>query len=192
MVKAQKWPAAVIELADWALRSLDLQYRFMLSKSASTIMSTCGVIHCFEKTVVLEVYAGALAKGFVDEETIYYEKPYPATHGNRKWADLAFKDEGKGKKWGYVEVKYYGYEDKGKVEKDIRKLRTIKQKSQRWMFIYRVRNEGSGKSLSELLKKNFVEELEVSDDLSRSFSTRTNYDLAGTCEMCLCRVRSQK
>ena len=182
------WIDDFMPLAEMALRQQDLRHRYLHAAQASKVLSTPGIAWSFETTIVLGVYESALGKGYRQNSTVDYERAYPkAGKKNPKRADLAFKDPGKGKNWCYVEVKYYGGNGKQWVGHDIKKLKSIKLKSQRWMFIYRVRpNGGKSQSLDNLLKKNFAKVL--SSHKCASFPTVCNSGVPGVCDLCLVKV----
>jgi len=191
MATETKWPTELIALAEWALRQEDLRQQFIHAKKANNLQSVPGIAKCIEPILVLAIYEAGLGKGFIDEETIGYGKPYPKKgrkKGNSKRADLAFKDSGKGKKWGYIEVKKYS---KGghSIKVDIKKLRRIKIKAQRWVLVYRVREETEKtKPLKDLLEKNFSSDLKIKE--SRTFGTITKKESKGICEICLAKLGS--
>ena len=164
----------------------------MHSKGAAKLITTPGVAKALEATVVLSIYEAAIGKGYEEGVTLGYEKAYPSTRKrkisvNPKRADLAFKERGRGKNWGYVEVKCYGSGGKYWVGHDIEKLKTIRQRSQRWMFVYRVHEKNTkSPSLDALLLKNFNGMLKI--HASSSFPTITSSGAAGMCELCLAKV----
>lgn len=187
------WIDDFLPLAKWALHSQDLRHQYLYAVDASKVTATPGIDWTFEATVILAIYEAALGKGYRENETIGYEKAYPHSsahkrRGNPKRADLAFKDSGQGKNWCYIEVKKYGASGKYWVKHDIDKLRSIKQKSQRWMFVYRVRKNGSkSPCLDVLLSRNFKSDLNVHAPLS--FPTIANEESeSGVCEFCLAKV----
>src|SRR5690242_261024 len=103
------WEDDFMPLACWALRHQDLRHRYLYAQKAKHVMSTPGIAWTFETTVVLAIFEAALGKGYIEDSTIGYEKAYPSEKKrnrsvNPKRADLAFKDPGQGKNWGYIEV----------------------------------------------------------------------------------------
>ena len=138
-----------------------------------------------EAVAVLAIYEGALRHGYKQDKTLGYEWPSPKSAGvNPKRADLAFKELGRGKNWGYVEVKYYGAKGKSFVAADVEKLRTITNRVQRWMLVYRVRPAtGTSRSLEDLL-----EDIEATDVLTKHFPTLTGNGEEGRCDIWLGRV----
>ena len=185
------WTESFIELALWALQNQDARHRFLFASSADDISNTPGVSYGLETTVVLAIYEAAIAKGFKDGATVAYEVAYPGVTGrNPPRADLAFKDEGPGRNWCYVEAKRYDYTSRARILSDIDKLKGIKQRSQRWMFLFRVRpTEGKSPGLAALLEKNFGSSLVLDESLMRCFQANADYSVPGICELALCRVR---
>jgi len=183
-----KWSKEFSEIAEWSLRVLDLKYRFLLCESAAEIMSTRGIAACLEQTVVLEMLEAAIAKGYVLDETVGYEQQYPsADNTDRRRADLAFKDKNSAK-FEYVEIKYYGYPDKHKIQGDITKLKSLPKGAQGWLFVYRVNKKMDSRStLQELLQQNFSDQMDIRPQ--REFPTRTMRHEEGVCEFCLCRIK---
>lgn len=191
-----RWPDDILALTGWALRHQDLRHQYIYSGKASDLKTTPGIAAALEVTVILAIYEAALGKGYIEGKTAGYEKPYPAVRkpkqmkkANPKRADLAFKDPGTGKNWGYVEVKKYGGNGKFWVQHDIDKLKSIEQKSQRWMIVYRVRpQEGKSQKLKAMLLKNFAGQLDIHG--AEDFETVEQfYGEPGLCEYCLARVR---
>lgn len=183
--KPRSWPINLLSLTEWAIQSVDLRHRFLFAKNAAELPKTAGIANALETIIVLCIYEAAIAKGYVPGKTVDYERPYPGTSkGNPKRADLAFKDPGKGKNWGYIEVKSYS---KSAIRKDVAKLRKITQRSQRWTLCYRVRpNAGKGKPLRNLLTKSFAADLKIIG--SRWISSATRDGKSGICEIVLSRV----
>jgi len=184
------WVDAFMPLAEWALRQQDLRHQFIYAKSPIKLTSTPGIARTLEATVVLSIYEAALGKGYIEGVTLGYEKAYPSKrkrNANPKRADLAFKDQGRGKNWGFVEVKCYGGNGKSWVSHDVNKLKKIKQRSQRWIFVYRIhQKDGKSPTLDALLQKNFHGQLKIHS--SSSFPTITADSAAGVCELCLAKV----
>lgn len=187
------WRDDLVPIVEWALRLQDLRHRFLFSPRAVDVMTTPGLAWTAEASVVLGIYEAALGKGYIDGVTIGYEKKYPSNRRkgkgiNPKRADLAFKDPGKGKNWAYVEVKPYRQDGRKRVANDIQKLRSIKQRSQRWVLVYRVRSvNGKNHSLETLLIRNFKAELCI--HATRSFPTiEANGWAEGVCDVCLAKV----
>ena len=183
------WLADFLPLAEWALRQQDLRHRYLFAGSGAEVMSSPGIACTLEAIITLAIYEAALGKGYIDGTTIGYEKPYPrSTGGNPKRADLAFKDRGKGKNWAYIEIKYYGSTGKKWVQHDIEKLRTIKQRSQRWLFLYRVRPiAGRCMHLPDLIVRNFGGHLRIQGQ--GTFVTVADKGNApAMCEFCFARV----
>jgi hypothetical protein len=130
------WPDDLIILAQWALQQEDLRHRFLRASNAASILRTSGLDAALETAVVLRIYEAAIAKGYSYGSTIDYERAYTPDSGkNGQRVDLAFKEQGIGQNWGFVEVKYYG---PGGVQGDIQKLKNFPNRIQRWMFVYRV------------------------------------------------------
>ena len=180
------WPDDVVPLATWALCNEDLRHRFIHAGSASEVLETPGLAWSLETASVLAIFEAAISKGYRWEQTIDYECPYPGSKSgqNPRRSDLAFKDPGQGKNWGYVEVKYY---DKGKVESDIRKLKSITRRSQRWMLVFRIRSlQGRSQTLRSLMTKNWGRRIAIYDE--SQFPTVTTSSEIGVCEICLFRV----
>ena len=181
------WNVDLLELAKWSLQKEDLRYRMLYAKTPAELPSTCGIEYALETAVVLSIYEAAVGQGYKPGKTIGYERAYPSSEGNPKRTDLAFKDMGQGKNWGYVEVKYYGAQGKSHITKDIEKLRSISNRVQRWVLVYRVRpTEGRSKTLQELLERSFDRDLAFHGH--RSFSTTTSKGAQGECEIVLARV----
>lgn len=184
------WVDAFMPLAEWALRQQDLRHQYIYAKGPTELTTTPGIARTLEATIILSIYEAALGKGYMEGVTLGYEKAYPTKRkraANPKRADLAFKDQGRGKNWGYVEVKCYGGNGKYWVAHDIKKLKKIKQRSQRWMFVYRVhKKDGKSPTLGTLLLKNFRNELKIHS--TSSFSTKTADAADGVCELCLAKV----
>ena len=183
------WADELVPIAKWALMSEDLRHRYIYARTGTELAETPGVARALETTIVLSIYAAALGKGFIAEETVDHERPYPGPDGqNKKRADLAFKDEGPGQNWAYVEVKHYGWPGAADVRSDVDKLREISQKSQRWILVYRVRRSDThANPLGTLLEENFGKELPVYDQDS-FLSVPQWHDEEGLCEVCLARV----
>jgi hypothetical protein len=183
------WPDDLIELASWALQSEDLRHRMVFSTGPSSLSSTPGIAWTLETAAVLAIYEGALRHGYRQDETIGYEWKYPKSARkkkarNPKRADLAFKERGRGKNWGYVEVKYYGAKGKSFVAADVEKLRTITNRVQRWMLVYRVRPAtGTSHSLDDLL-----DDVGAIDVRTSHFPTLTEKREEGRCDIWLGRV----
>ncbi|NCC35325.1 MAG: hypothetical protein EOM24_25430 [Chloroflexia bacterium] len=182
------WPEDFMALAAWALQIQDLRHRLLFSNEPQEIARAAGIARCLESTVVLAIYEAATAKGYRTGVTVGYEVPYPGNvGGNPQRADLRFKDPGPGKNWGYIEVKAYKTLSTAHVRKDIDKLRSIAQRVQRWLFLYRVRTVGSKEpTLESLLKRNFGGEL--SNVGVGSFPTMDKFGECASCEFCLARV----
>ena len=183
------WIDDFIPLAEWSLRQQDLRHRYLFASNAASVMLSSGIERTLETMVVLSIYEAALGKGYQDKKTIGYERAYPNSDGkNPKRADLAFKDNGKGKNWAYIEVKYYGSTGKAFVQNDINKLRGIEQRLQRWVFVYRVRKaKGTSQPLQSLLSKNFPNDLAF--EKNGKFETRINNgEEDALCEFVLARV----
>lgn len=185
------WIKDLICSAEWAFRQEDLRHQFIHAQKASDLQSVPGIAKCLETTLVLAIYEACLGKGFVDGKTIAYEKSYPGRHA-RKRADLALKDGGKGKNWGYVEVKRYSAGGDG-IKKDVHKLRKIKIRAQRWVLIYRIRQKKGKKKftteLKQLLEKHFKNDLKGIDKNYRSFETISKHETPGICEICLAKLK---
>jgi hypothetical protein len=185
---ADNWQDDLISLATWALKSLDVRYSYLYAEKAKEVLESPGILFALETSFVLAIYEAAIGKGYVGWKTIEHEKPYPGEEGkNPRRADLALKEEGRGKNWIYVEVKYYAENGKYQIGMDIEKLKSIDRRSQRWMVIYRVRpKEGSSRTLEQLLKRNFNEALSI--ERQKEIDTRTRDWEPGICEVCLARV----
>lgn len=183
------WCDEFLHIARWALMSEDLRHRYIFAASAGDLPTTPGIAKALETTAVLALYQAALGKGYIARSTVDHERRYPGIENqNPPRADLAFKDEGPGQNWAYVEVKQYkmtGYAD---VARDVNKLKRITQRTQRWLFVYRVRREDThARNLADLLKDNFGSALSVYD--SQMFPSVPNDHVEeGVCEMCLARV----
>jgi hypothetical protein len=178
-------------LAEWAMQIQDLRHRFLYAESAAQLMTSPGIAYTYETMASLAIYEAALGKGYRDAITVECEKPYPGdTARNSRRADLAFKDPGPGKVWAYIEVKCLDYSGKRGINNDIEKLRSIGQRAQRWLYVYRVRSLDKKKPhLAETLAERFGIDLEVIDD--RKFSTISGNDnSAAVCELCFARVKS--
>ncbi len=171
------------------MQSEDLRHRFIHADTPQQLSTTAGISESLETSVVFAIYEAAVAKGYRRQKTIWYEKPYPtSTPTNPKRADIAFKDLGKGTKWAYIEVKYYGPSGKSAVQADITKLKGITAKSQRWILCYRVRPvTGKSPKLKLLLGKHFRSQLSYKGE--RSLSTVTSSGKRGVCEIVLARVK---
>lgn len=166
-----------------------MRHKYLYADTPKELAFTPGLAWCLETVAVLSIFEAAIGKGYKQDITIGYEKPYPGDEGkNPKRSDLAFKERGQGKNWAYVEVKNYGQNGKGKIESDIRKLKSIEKRSQRWMLIYRVRStEGGSQPLSDLIEKNFKSKLEL-EHCEQFESIAYNYE-DGLCEICLAKVK---
>lgn len=185
-------------LADWALRTLDLRYKFIFASEPSDVMASAGILRALETATTLAIFEAHLAKGYVAGETVDFERAYPVKRKargkkksyNGKRCDLAFKERGKGGKWKYTEVKYYGGAGKTAVQNDIEKLRAITIKASRYLFVYRVHSTKHKKEvlqLSDRLLSNFSKDLIV--ERTRSFDTHLLDGTPALCEFCLCRVK---
>ena len=64
-------------LSEWALRSLDLRYKFIFAESPAQVMSGEGISRALETAATLAIYEAHLAKGYVPESTIDFERSYP-------------------------------------------------------------------------------------------------------------------
>lgn len=185
------WPTDLLALAKWAIESEDLRHRFLYADTPLDLARTSGIGNTLETNVVLSIYEAAVAKGYRREKTIDYERAYPGSSGvNPKRADLAFKDPGQGKNWGYVEVKCYGPSGKDHIANTIEKLRGIKERSQRWVLCYRVRPMvGKAPTLKKLIGKHFRSELAYHG--KRVVPTITEKGKKGACEIILARVKER-
>lgn len=184
------WQSDLIALAKWAIQSEDLRHRFIYADKPSELSDTPGIIYTLETSIVLAIFEAAVSKGYKRAQLIAYERPYPGeTGGNPKRADLAFKESGRGKNWSYVEVKCYGVYGKSALTHDIKKLKSIEQRSQRWILCYRVRPlEGRSKKLKSILEKNFSADLNFIYE-SQSVPTISDNGSKGECEIILARVK---
>lgn len=184
------WTDEFISIAAWALQAEDLRHRYIYSRSGRHLASTPGIAKALETSVILAVYQAALGKGYIEGDTIDYERPYPGYDGqNPPRADLAFKKRGPGQNWAYVEAKHYRVTGRRQIAADIEKLRSITQRSQRWIFAYRVRRtDGHAHTLEELLVKSFPDILEIHGSAS-FLSVPIGHDSEGACDLCLARVR---
>ena len=188
------WVNDIMPLAKWAFQNEDMRHQYIYASKARRLAETPGIENALEVTAVLALYQAALGMGYIQDETIGYEKAYPSATGklsaNPKRADLAFKDKGKGKNWAYIEVKYYGVIGKSAVKGDVKKLQAIQRKSQRWILIYRVqRTDRKSRTLENLLAMNFGSNITIHDYVtfpSVSSATKT----VGLCEICLARVNN--
>ena len=189
MTSYSNWPVDLLVLARWAMQSEDLRHRFIHADTPRQLAITAGISESLETNVVFSIYEAAVAKGYKARKTIWYEKPYPKSSPvNPKRADIAFKDPGKGTKWAYVEVKYYGTSGKSAIQADITKLKGITTKSQRWVLCYRVRPiKGKSPKLRRLLTKHFKKQLSYKGE--RSLTTVTTSGERGVCEIVLARVK---
>lgn len=183
------WEDDVLSLSKWALKSQDLRHQYLYAESPDQVSMTPGLAWCLEAVVVLAIYEAAIGKGYRRRDTIDYERAYPGYDGqNPPRADLAFKKTGVGKNWAYLEIKCYGSNGKSFIDSDIEKLKSIEQKAQRWILIYRIRPaEGKSKSLPDLLQKNFGSRLAIHG--IEEFKTVASTWEPGICEICLARVR---
>ncbi|MBN4050376.1 hypothetical protein JYT28_01320 [Desulfobulbus sp. AH-315-M07] len=182
------WQVRFLKVAEFALRREDLRQRFIHATSADDLPWTPGIARAYENSVVLAIYESASAIYSDMADQMAYEIAYPgARSGNPKRADLAFKEAGRGKNWAYIEVKYYST---GGVRSDIQKLLAIKRKSQRWMFIYKVRDMTPRRRtlpLRKLVERSFADELAIVG--GRYFPSYWAQGVEGRCEMLLARVR---
>jgi hypothetical protein len=189
------WSDDLASLAKWAIQTEDLRHRFLYASSAAELEKTPGITQALETSVVLSIYEAARRMRYEAGKTVAYERAYPGEISkNPKRADLAFKEPGPGKNWAYVEVKYYGLPGKKAISDDIKKLRSIKQSSQRWILCYRVRpsltDKKRGKkagTLEDLLKKNFNEELKIV--VKKSVSTIGDDSRFAVCDIVLAKVQ---
>lgn len=183
-----EWQTEIAQIIGWALRYQDLRHQYIYSKDASELKHAPGIADALEVTIILAIFEAAIGKGFVEGSTVGYEVPYPnSTHNNPRRADLAFKDEGQGKNWRYVEVKSYGNNGKAAIQKDIDKLKSIKKRAQRWLIVYRVRpTDGKSPPLERLLASNFRGKLKL--EAHGGFETNTLNGERGICEYCLAKV----
>ncbi|MGO9022023.1 MAG: hypothetical protein ACLQVJ_27105 [Syntrophobacteraceae bacterium] len=182
------WQDDLLDISHWALKSVDLRHRYLNAKAPGDLSCFPGVDECVETVVALTIYEAARGKSYISD-TIECEKRYPSVGGgNPQRADLAFKEPGVGQNWAYIEVKKYDANGKAKIASDIRKLKSIGKRVQRWVLTYRVRPvEGRAKPLPNILKKNFDKELEVHG--SREFRTFTSDRDPGVCDICLAKVK---
>ena len=186
------WTDELIQLSRWALQNEDSRHRYIYSKSASELNVTPGISNCLETSAVLSIFEACLGKGYILDKTIAREKPFPDYNGSfsHKRADLAFRKVGKGQNWAYVEVKKYGNRGgKSAIEKDITKLRSIRGKCQRWLLVYRIRTNSGSTELQQLLKKNFIDELDFNTLRQANFQTVTKKGFDSVCEIALCRIK---
>ncbi|MCQ8130371.1 hypothetical protein [Methylomonas rivi] len=183
-----KWADDLLALADWALQLQDLRHRYLHASTAEELTITPGIACCIETVAVLGIYESAIGKGYRRWETIDYERSYPKeSEKNPRRADLAFKEPGSGKNWAYIEVKNYKGNGKVLIESDIKKLKSIEHRSQRWMLIYRIRPEtGRHQALDKLLVKNFSNQIVIYG--LKEFQTITEDKEDGICEICLIKI----
>lgn len=183
-----EWEDEFIHLAEWALSQEELRHRYIYAHKGSALASTPGIDRALEVTVILAIYQTALGKGYIAGSTVEYEKAYPGVGGNPPRADLAFKNKGRGKNWAYIEAKRYGAFGKSHVQKDIAKLSTLSQRSQRWLFIYRVRRiDRAVADLETILRRNFKTDLAIYSQAAFP-SIPKKRRLQGVCDLCLARI----
>ena len=159
-----EWHERFIVIASSALQASDLKYRLAFCENARKFHEQPGLAMLPEPVAVLSIYEALYSvsrgKQGLDVE---YEPPYPGKRkGNPKRADLRVKEPEQGKNWSYIEVKQYDGQGKSKIESDIRKLKSISIRSQRWILAYRVIPKKSrSKRLDELIENNFGSKLEI-------------------------------
>lgn len=187
------WQNDFMAVAGWTLRSLDLRYQLLYAEQVQLILETAGIDRAPEQTVIFGIFEAAVASHYRDGSDVMYEAKYPTisiSKINPKRADLAFKADGVGQKWNYIEVKKYTLTGAGKsgIDNDISKLKTIPRKCGRYIFTYRIRvTSGKSKRLGDLLTANFKDQLTLVAE--NEFDTHTKSGKRGVCEYALCRIK---
>jgi hypothetical protein len=112
------WKLELLSLSKWALQLLDYEHRIITVDSPTDIDKAPGVAMQIETQVVFCVYKAVVLKGSRSKYAIRHEEPYPNEDGkNPRRADLAIKENGKGKNWVFIEVKCYGTDWRKKLKK---------------------------------------------------------------------------
>ena len=185
------WENDLLDIAQWAMQSLDLRYRYLYSETANALSGTPGLPNCIETAIVFAIYEAAIGKSHSCGWDVKHEMSHPSDGYNPKRSDLAFKPYGQGRNWAHVEVKEYDASGKSNIAKDIDKLKLLTG-VQRWILAYRIIPKDSRSiALAELLERNYDgsdgQKLVIHG--SREFATLTENGYDGICDICLARIQ---
>lgn len=179
-----------IALTEWTLRMQDLRHSYIRAENACEVMRSPGLEWALETSITLAIYEAALGKSYKHQKTIAYEQPYPNSKKNQNppRADLAIKKDGRGQNWSYIEVKYWNPEA---IRRDIKKLKKIKKRAQRWILTYRLRKDSNRvQTLEVLLQKNFSKNITPKSLKYFSFkSSLRQHPKEAVCEAVFWRVK---